>query len=568
MNRNQPYRTIRHNQMHWIVAEEYTSVLPGELVEKVKHAAVHSECKVIRENNVRVSLLFSLPGRKEVVFVKRYKCRGLMDSVKYFIFTSKASAEWRNIQRFLRKGIQVAVPLAKGEKRRFHCVLDSYLVTEAFTPAVSLNSYLGKQVRAGDVAGALEKRKTIIKKLALLVGKIHSAGFFYRDLHAGNIVVVEGDKGELQLYPIDLHKAWYLGKVPRRMCIRDLAQLKNSLPASRTEQVRFLREYAGRNLYFGKEFKVNARCIEKKADALRDVHLRSRTKRCVINSSEFAVKKDGTQSFYHNKIYPEKLLAEILEKYTHAAKSSDRTVLKKTFKETVSVITISHNKRELKVLAKESRCTGILNRLRYVFFQSRARKYWIAARGLTVRGVSTPHALALIEKRSLGMPTENILFTEFIDHACELNEFVIKSFREITTPDEKNRKARFIKDCAHAIKDLHEKNIYHADLKSNNILVKEESGNTWKFYFIDLDRVAFRRSLSFSQRSNNLAQINASIAECINPSDRLKFFKAYANGTPVMKQKKRFYRRIREISRRKITQPYGVSFTSPERNIF
>ena len=125
-----------------------------------------------------------------------------------------------------------------------------------------------------------------------------------------------------------------------------------------------------------------------------------------------------------------------------------------------------------------------------------------------------------------------------------------------------NERMQFVKEFARKLRDLHEKGIYHADLKSNNILVKEKVGGGWTFYFIDLDRVAFKHQISFRQRSNNLAQINASIADCIGLSDRLRFFRTYACGTPVIKQRKRYYQRILEISRKKITQPYGITFSS------
>ena len=115
--------------------------------------------------------------------------------------------------------------------------------------------------------------------------------------------------------------------------------------------------------------------------------------------------------------------------------------------------------------------------------------------------------------------------------------------------------------CALQLRDLHDKGVYHADLKSNNILVREHPPFRWEFYFIDLDRVAFRRQLSFEQRSTNLAQLNASIASCITVSDRFHFFRAYARGTGLVKQGKRYFQRIMAIGSRKNTEPYGVSFS-------
>jgi len=567
MNRIHLRHKIRKNGIDWIVLDEYSSVIPGNLVEKVSSAASYPECRVIKENNVRVSLFVDVPERREVIFVKRYKCRGVRDIFTYFFFTSKASSEWSNINRFIQKGIPVALPLAKGEKRKFNCLLDSYLVTEAFVNAKSLHHYVGHYLGAEKTPDVLVREKKLVRKLALLVQKIHREGFFYRDLHAGNILVVELDDGEPQLYPVDLHKVWYIKKVPLWMRIRDLAQLRNSISVSRADRMRFFQEYAKGCPPFSTHFKVNARRVEAKAERLWRTHLKSRTKRCLVDSSEFAVKKDRAQSMYYNRGYSEGLLTEVIKEYHVASATGKLTVLKKTSKETVALIIINHNGKELKVLVKESRFPRVLSTLRYIFCKSRARKYWIAARGLKVRDIETPGTLALIEKKNFGIPRQNILLTEFIDQAFELNDYVIKNFKKALSKRKVQKKGQFIKELAQRLRDLHERGIYHADLKSNNILVTEKGGDVWTFYFIDLDRVAFKRHLSFEQRSNNLAQINASIADCITLSDRLKFFRTYAWGTSVMRQKKRYYQRIMQISRKKITQPYGIVFSPPARNI-
>ena len=563
MSRSQPYRKLRKSGMEWTVLDEYSPLIPGELVEKIRDVYSYPEFYVIKENNVRVSVFVTLPESSEVIFVKRYKSRGFMDAFKYFFFSSKASSEWKNMNLFLRKDIPVALPLAKGEKRRFNCLLDSYLVTKAIVNAKPLNSFVAENIEVGKSRDDLLKRRMLIKKLALLVQTIHSEGFFYRDLHAGNILVLESNSGETQLYPIDFHKVWHLGKLPIWMRIRDLAQLKNSLSPSRTDQLRFLQEYTKKCPSFLKQFKVNASRIEKKAEKLWRVHLKSRTKRCLLKSSEFDVKIDRLQTMYYNKSYSEKLITDIIEAYHNALASNELTVLKKTSKEIVSVVSINHNEKELKVLLKESNYPGFLSRLRYVLYKSRARKCWFAARGLKVRNIATPGALALIEKRCFGLPRQSIILTEFTDQAFELNDYVLKNFKNDLSSFEAHKKEQFIRELSQILRDLHQKGIYHADLKSNNILVKEKMGGGWAFYFIDLDRVDFKHHLSFRERSNNLAQINASVADCISLCDRLKFFRNYARGTPLIKQRNKYYQKILEISRKKITQPYGITFPPP-----
>lgn len=563
MSRNLTYHNIQQSEMEWIVAETYTSVVPGELVEKIRHVHAHPDLSVIKENNVRLSAFATLPKTGEIIFVKRYKSPGLMNRFKYFFFPSKASSEWKNMNRLQERDIPVPLPIAKGEKRRFRCLLDSYLVTKAIVGARPIHLYAVDHFKVVQSSDKRLEKSVLIKQLARLVQRIHDQGFFYRDLHAGNILVLQNNGGEARLYPIDFHKVWYLGKVPTWMRVRDLAQLKNSLPASKTDQLRFLREYAKTNPSFHRRFKLYARRVERKADRLWRIHLKSRTKRCLVKSSEFDVKSSRSQTLFYNKQYSEKLISDILDTYYHASASGSLGVLKKTAKEVVSAVTVNHHGKELKVLVKESNLSTFFSRLRFTFFQTRARKYWYAARGLKVRKIPTPSVLALIEKRSFGMPRQTILITEFLDRAFELNDYVRRNFKRDSLSDHAHKKERFIKAFSYMIRELHQKGIYHADLKSNNILVQEEKEGGWRFYFIDLDRVFFKNRLSFKERANNLAQINASVADCIDLSDRLQFFRYYARGTSLMNQRNRYYQTILAISRKKITQPYGITFPTP-----
>ena len=563
MNKSRSYEAIRKNEIDWLVLSGYARTIPEELVEKVRRVASYPECRIIRENNVRISMFVPQPETGEVIFAKRYKCRGLKDIVKYFFVPSKALSEWKIMNAFLDRGIPVARPLAYGEKRKGGCLLDSYLFTEALATAVTLRDFYEQSLIPNGSPHHDLNKSTVIKKLADLVSSIHAEGFFYRDLHAGNVLVVESDDETLSLYPVDFHKAWHLRRIPDFMRIRDLAQLKNSLAVSPADQLRFLKAYALDAPRSFTHLKQSARRIEKKAEQLWRVHLKSRTKRCLVNTTEFAVQKDLTQSMYFRKTYSEDLLADVLSNYSNPSSSVRCTVLKETPKEVVSFTTLNHRGEQRKVLIKEARFIGLWNRLRYCFFKTRAKRYWIAARGLKVRGVATPDAIACIENRSFGLPLQTILLMEFVDQAYELNDYVLKRFSTTVSPQDAHVKNRFIKVCALRLRDLHEKGIYHADLKSNNILVKENRSDSWEFYFIDLDSVAFCRKLSFKKRSNNLAQINASIADCMTVSDRLLFFKTYARGTLLLKESKRYFQRIMEIGRKKNTQPYGITFPPP-----
>jgi tRNA A-37 threonylcarbamoyl transferase component Bud32 len=264
---------------------------------------------------------------------------------------------------------------------------------------------------------------------------------------------------------------------------------------------------------------------------------------------------------YRQKACPEGLLEALLTSYDCTSHDTAAT-LKKTAKETISLLTAAHEGIEYKIVVRESFCATLLARLRYTLFRSRARRNWIGARALLVRGIPTPDALALVEYRSGLVLKRSLLFTRYAEGACELNEYVLSRYGGAMSPTTRRQKKRFIRTLAELIRDMHAKGIYHADMKSNNILVRED-GDAWKLFIIDLDRVRFRKSLSFKERANNLAQINASVAACITPADRMLFFRHYAKGQLPAREAKKYFRQIMAIGRRKNTRPYGLEFKEP-----
>ena len=228
------------------------------------------------------------------------------------------------------------------------------------------------------------------------------------------------------------------------MRIRDLAQLKNSLAVPPADQLRFLKAYGLDAPPYFSNTSQSARRIAKKADQLWLLHLKSRTKRCLVKSTEFEVKKDRARSLFYRKKYSEDLLIDLLSNYDTPASSVRRTVLKETLKEVVSTTTLNHRGGEEKILIKEARFVRFWDRLRYSVMKTRAKRSWIAARGLQVRGISTPGAIACIEKRAFGLPRQTILLVEFVDQAYELNAYVLKRFSTPLSQQDARVKNRFI----------------------------------------------------------------------------------------------------------------------------
>ncbi len=534
----------------WTVHESLDESVLERLLPRLDHHRTNQELTLVKDNNVRSAFLFRTGHEdRPALFVKRYKCRSFSDRCKYLLFQSKAKSEWRSLLRFRRCSLPCPLPLALHERRKAGMLQDSCLVMEAIDGAVPLNEYAEAQQ---DVlrSGYMQYKIILIQRLADLVRRLHAARIYYRDLHAGNILVRETDGGP-ELFFIDLHRALQVPVLMQWMITDDLAVLCNSLSLSRTDKIRFLRSYCTDLREYPADLRDTALLIGRRTEKLRLRRIRSRSKRCVKNSTVFE-KKITWRERYHGRRDFGRVRAGACIGLHESELTAKTSTLKASSK---SVLTAHDTAADGRVCVKGYRYLGLLYAAKYMFRTSRALKSWKAAHALMVRGIDTPLPLAIVERRCGPLKLKSYLITRWHPNARELNTYV----QTMTDTAPKTRTA-FLAALAGVILNMHERGIYHADLKSNNILVEEREDGGWRFYIIDLDRVRFDHAVPFEKRVNNLAQINASVADCMTVRDRLKFFRIYAAGCGVYTDRKKYYRRIIAIGRTKITEPYGLTF--------
>ena len=144
--------------------------------------------------------------------------------------TGPAERELEAIRRLQAAGVPTARPLAAGQERDWLGVRRSYIVL-AGVPGEALERCFadclvrwdGSQVRRFNAA------------LVELVRGLHSAGWVHRDLYASHIFLDETPHGP-KLYLIDLARCFALRWRRFRWQVKDLAQLKYSMPPAWVEQ--------------------------------------------------------------------------------------------------------------------------------------------------------------------------------------------------------------------------------------------------------------------------------------------------------------------------------------------
>jgi tRNA A-37 threonylcarbamoyl transferase component Bud32 len=169
----------------------------------------------------------------------------------------------------------------------------------------------------------------------------------------------------------------------------------------------------------------------------------------------------------------------------------------------------------------------LLRRLLRGLRTSAARRNFLLGRRLVSLGIDTPRPLLAIWPRWHNLLAPSYLATEWIDGAVPLDAFV----RSIATWPHARRRAA-LRDAAcqlgHLIGTLHQRGFSHRDLKSANLLVRENRGQI-EVFLIDLDGASRLRFRVAATRAKNLARLqeatrgNASITATL----RCRFLRAY-----------------------------------------
>lgn len=162
------------------------------------------------------------------VYLKRYGCEPpvwqLRRMLTYGWRTSPGRVEFENIELVQQTGVATMSALACGhEHGLLRCRRSYVIVTEV--PGDALERSMGEFLSSHDAAAIAE----FTDKLAELTRKFHAAGLVHRDYYASHVFMHECD-GRVELYLIDLARVFRPRWRKFRWRVKDLAQLKYSMP--------------------------------------------------------------------------------------------------------------------------------------------------------------------------------------------------------------------------------------------------------------------------------------------------------------------------------------------------
>jgi len=527
------FKKISKGEFKGWLREDLIDLLPLNFFKDPASAIQEMKGKVIKESRWRWAAIFAL-GNGRRVFLKRDKTKGWMELLKFLFLPSKARKEWLIAYQISKRNLDIPKPLGWIEKTHFGFVKESYYLSEAIGTG---NSFIEDLIKVREHAS--------IDELAKFLRKAHDSGLFHQDLHAGNIL---WDRASFFL--TDLHRAKIFQSVSLNQRLLNLSQLFHSLRSGwdEEERLRFIEKYfKGDSVPFKKKEEI-LRKICSRMDRLQRRQWQSRIKRCMKESSEFSVRKEGKVTIYHRKDFSLDRLRSLIEKHLTLFKEKPSLLLKQSPEVLVSMVKDGGEK----ICVKHFLLPRLTDRIRENFRPSKGLKAWIAGNGLRARGIPSLQAMALIEKRDgLGLK-EEFLVMEGSEKGLEVDRYILRGFGDL------RRKRLFIKHIAQWLSHLHQKNLYHQDMKTCNILVSE-NGETWDFHLLDLEDVRLDEKVDEKRLFKNLLQLNTSISKTITRTDRLRFFKEYTRIYSIVKNEKAFIDRLVEKSRER-----GVVYVSPE----
>lgn len=362
----------------------------------------------------------------------------------------------------------------------------SYLVTEEIPDSQTLAVLLQPP---GPQA------RHLLENLGKLAKQLHDHGFDHQDFHAGNILVRDG-----QLYVIDVHRARQVKTLSRGRRLDGVAFMAMSFVETRPigDVIRFLRSYGLHERHDWLE-------VWERLRKRHHEYYAGRQKRCFKDGTTFGVA--GSMHWRKRGVDPKALLEQ--------SKAGERITIRETKTESLH------------------RVDGTL--FLKTTTRGRAKKIWEHAHGLHVRGIDTPKVWVWDRVFVIG---------EWIE-SLDLPAYVLQTYGTLARDDRKH----FLSHFARLVRRMHDRGVYHGDLKGGNVLV-----GLGRIAVIDLDRVRFSQEVAEKDRLFNLAQLNASVTPPLTRTDRLRFLHAYMGNCKSLRERRDVW--VREIMAKTIARTH------------
>ncbi|WP_430611906.1 lipopolysaccharide kinase InaA family protein [Flavobacterium sp. JP2137] len=167
---------------------------------------------------------------------------------------------------------------------------------------------------------------------------------------------------------------------------------------------------------------------------------------------------------------------------------------------------------------KSFKIPNTFNKIVYKYFRkSKAQRSYEHAKILLSKGINTPTPIAYHEAfSSLGLKQS---------YYVSLQLPASFTFREVDMAPNSPERNHVLRQFTRFTWKLHELGIEFLDHSPGNTLIRKKSEGQYDFYIVDLNRMKFRKHLSFDERMKNMSRLTTSTeVSCIMSQEYAKLY--------------------------------------------
>jgi hypothetical protein len=227
---------IRSGGLHGIIInrayENLLSEIGFDSFETVWQYEGGQRIKDIKERSV--TRIEASPGK--ILYLKRHRREflGIRRLVAFFSKNkplSQGLIELGNICEFRKHGLATVIPVAAGQRSIDFFRVESFLITEEFSPFTSIENLLLDHAAFLADMQDIQKRRTLLEKISEYARRMHAAGLNHCDFNSNHVLVDYDEKGDpSRIILVDLQRVARNRLLKFRWIIKSLAEMNYTLP--------------------------------------------------------------------------------------------------------------------------------------------------------------------------------------------------------------------------------------------------------------------------------------------------------------------------------------------------
>lgn len=273
--------------------------------------------------------------------------------------------------------------------------------------------------------------------------------------------------------------------------------------------------------------------------------------------TEFILAKRGSVTVWLSRSYAAPELVGLLADADRLFGESNCQVIKDQRKIKVGRSTLSFSGKTYSIYIKRYNSFSLRYRLGSLLRRSGALRSLRGAEILSAAGIATAVPVAGVEDRRYGMLRRSFFVSEEIVGAKTADSYWLNDLQTRRGREGYRLRRGYLAALGAVFRSLHDRQIYHDDLKDANIMaVAGGSDKPVNFFLLDLEGVRHCARLSERRRVKNLVQLHRTLGKHLTRSQRLAFLKTYMSTSyddRVLKRElvARVLRRAERVARRK-----------------